>query len=401
MATKAFTKLSSIPELLNFVRVTLGPAALDSVERLVSEVCGFIQSNPSTTFTLGTIATSLYALYSRHNGPEDNRDQRDEQLEELAEALRQFRSEEAPSQHLRDMMDRIAETVAQQGRELREMSSVVQNMQDQSQNQPAMVRSERPGFQEQSFTAGSSHATAGSSQESSYDMENSDTYLTSNDESRPNSPVIKVTPKKTKGEFFSSRVDIDLEGGSSREYRNEASKTTLGDETNVSRENDSPYLLGGRSVSFHSTSSREGESPVQDDGEILSKDDEVPKSSTAKSLATYANASDSKSPKSSGAKRSVSKRKRKLSKDSPFKKPKPMKTPRSVRRSKRANKGKPPPQHELTLKTPQQQKQWENSKRRQIKEKSREKKQRKAAKSQHPDLNDADTEQSWAESVPV
>ena len=38
-------------------------------------------------------------------------------------------------------------------------------------------------------------------------------------------------------------------------------------------------------MSFHSTSSREGESPVQDDGEILSKDDEVPKSSTARSLA--------------------------------------------------------------------------------------------------------------------
>ena len=80
MATKAFTKLSSIPDLLNFVRVTLGPAALDSAEWLVSEVCGFIQSNPST-FTLGTIATFLCAFYSRHNEPEDNRDQKDEQLE--------------------------------------------------------------------------------------------------------------------------------------------------------------------------------------------------------------------------------------------------------------------------------------------------------------------------------
>ena len=193
-------------------------------------------------------------------------------------------------------------------------------------------------------------STAGSSQESVYDLENSDGNLTGNDEFRTNSPFTQVTPKATKGENYSASVAIDLEPSSSREYRNEASKTTLGNETDVSRENDSPSLSGNLSVSSHSTSSRVGESPIQDDGKISSNDDKFRKSSST-SPATYAEfqfaksssstvtspayASGSKSPKSSGGKRSDSKRKRNLSKNSPSKKSKPMGQPR---RSGRANK---------------------------------------------------------------
>merc|ERR1711907_688215 len=152
----------------------------------------------------------------------------------------------------------------------------------------------------------------------------------------------------------------------------------------VSRENDSPSLSGNLSVSSHSTSSRVGESPIQDDGKISSNDDKFRKSSST-SPAAYA--SGSKSPKSSGGKRSDSKRKRNLSKNSPSKKSKPMGQPR---RSGRANKGNPPKKHLLPLMTPEQKQIWNITRKAEIEKKNAKRKADKARLCLNP--NDADTE---------
>ena len=494
MPTKPFTKLSSIPELCNFVMasaMTLSPAVIEGAVELGKEsfqaLCGYIQSNAiavNAGLSVGG-ALALYKLYCGRYVSEGNHEKNVEQLvEKLVEGLKQlanaqselcrmavaspaastqgsallqttveqnqvlqlqqFPEGEAPQINLLQKLVEKVESMDQvQQQRLGEMLSVFQNIQDQHQNQSAAVGSfpkERREFQEHvrirneksTFTnvtnqgkddfktrihaneasygftkTPSSYATprstAGSSQESVYDLENSDGNLTGNDESRTNSPFTQVTPKATKGENYSASVAIDLEPSSSREYRNEASKTTLGNETDVSRENDSPSLSGNLSVSSHSTSSRVGESPIQDDGKISSNDDKFRKSSST-SPATYASdssspksststvtsqayASGSKSPKSSGGKRSDSKRKRNLSKNSPSKKSKPMGQPR---RSGRANKGNPPKKHVLVHMTPEQKQIWNITRKAEIEKKNAKRKADKARLCLNP--NDADTE---------
>lgn len=408
---------------------------------------------------------ALYSWYFGRNGSEGNYEKNVEQLEKLIEGLKQLASAQSELCRMavassaastqgsallqrtveqnqvpqlqqfsegealqKNLLQKLVEKVESmdqvQQQHFGEMLSVFQNMQDQHQNQSAAVGSfpkERREFQEHvricnekseitnitnqgkddfktrihaneasyGFTKtppsyATPRSTAGSSQESVYDMENSDGNLTGNDESRANSPFIQVTPKATKGEIFSASDANDLEN-----------------ETEISRENDSPCLSGNLSVSSHSTSSRAGESPIQDDGKISSNDDKFRKSSTVTSP-TYASdssspksssstvtspayASDSKSPKSSGAKRSDSKRKRNLSKNSPSKKSKPMKP---LRRSGRARSA--PKKHVLVHMTPEQKQIWKIAKKAEIEEKKAKRKAGKARLCLNP--NDADTE---------